>query len=90
MVVTVQEWPEYHELLEIVREKVIDVDRIIELLRKLALKSPVLMVSIHCVYLDFVSCCLRYVHNPVLILVMNVLLLPTEHGGHCASLARIP
>jgi len=35
MVDTVRTWPEYHELLEIVREKVVDVDHIIELFKKL-------------------------------------------------------
>jgi len=27
------------------------------------IRSPVFVVSIHCVYLNFVSCCLCYVHN---------------------------
>ena len=35
MVDTVQIWPEYLELLEIVRKKVVDVDHIIELFKKL-------------------------------------------------------
>jgi hypothetical protein len=35
MVDTLQAWPEYHEMLEILREKVVDVHRIIELLREL-------------------------------------------------------
>ena len=35
LVDTVRTWPEYLELVEIVRGKVVDVDRIIELLRKL-------------------------------------------------------
>jgi len=30
-----------------------------------ALKTPVFVVSIHCVYLNFVSCCLCYVHTSV-------------------------
>jgi hypothetical protein len=54
------------------------------------LKSPVFVVSIHCVYLIYVSCCLCYVHTSVRIIVMNALILPTEHGEHCANLARIP
>jgi hypothetical protein len=41
MVDTVQSWPEYHELLEIVQEKVVDVDRIIELIRKLYLRGNI-------------------------------------------------
>ena len=32
---TVRSWPEYYELLKIVREKDVDVDRIIELLKQL-------------------------------------------------------
>ena len=54
-----------------------------------AIHSPVLKVNDHCVYL-IVSCCLYNVHNSVRILVMNALLLPTEHGEQCAILARIP
>jgi hypothetical protein len=30
-----------------------------------AFKSPVFVVSIHCVYLNFVTCCLCYIHNSV-------------------------
>jgi len=41
MVDTVRSWPEYHELLEIVGEKVVDVDRIIELIRKLYLRGNI-------------------------------------------------
>jgi len=42
MVDTVRTWPEYYELLEIIREKVVDVDRIIELIRKLYLRGNIL------------------------------------------------
>ena len=49
-----------------------------------------LMVTIHCVYLIYVNCCLCYVHKSVWILVMNALLRPTGHGVCCANLARIP
>jgi hypothetical protein len=41
MVNTVRAWPEYNELLEILREKVVDVDRIFELLRKLSMRGNV-------------------------------------------------
>jgi len=41
MVNTVRAWPEYNELLEILREKVVDVDRIIELLTKLSWRGNV-------------------------------------------------
>jgi len=41
MVNTVRTWPEYHELLEILREKVVDVHRTIELLRKLTWRGKV-------------------------------------------------
>ena len=51
--------------------------------------SPVIVVSIHFVYLNFVSCCLCYVQTFVWIIVMNALLLLTEIGGNSASLARI-
>ena len=44
---------------------------------------------IHCDYLN-VSCCLSHVHTSVWIIVMNALRLPTEHGGHCRSLATVP
>jgi hypothetical protein len=55
-----------------------------------AIRSPVLMVNILCVYLIYVSCCLCYVHTSVRIIVMNALLLPIGHGEKCAILARIP
>jgi hypothetical protein len=35
MVDTVRTWPEYKKLLEILQEKVVDVDRIMELFREL-------------------------------------------------------
>jgi len=38
---TVRSWPEYYELLEIIREKVIDVDRIIEVIRELYLRGNI-------------------------------------------------
>jgi len=30
-----------------------------------AIQSPVFMVSIHCVYFNYVSCCLCFVHTSV-------------------------
>jgi hypothetical protein len=54
-----------------------------------AFQSLVFTVNIHCVYLN-VSCRLCYVHPSVCILVTKALLVPIEHGGHCASLTRIP
>ena len=50
-----------------------------------AIHSPAFMVSIYCVHLTYVCscCCLFYVQTSVLILMINALLLPTEHGGHC-------
>jgi len=41
MVDTVRSWPEYNELLEMQREKVVDVDRIIELFRKMYWRGKV-------------------------------------------------
>jgi len=35
MMITVRTWPEYNELLEILREKVVDVNRIIDLFKEL-------------------------------------------------------
>ena len=35
MLDTLRSWPEYHELLEILQEKVVDVDQIVELFMKL-------------------------------------------------------
>ena len=45
MVDTLRSWPEYRELLEILREKVVDVDRIIELFRELYWRGNVLMTG---------------------------------------------
>jgi len=63
MVHTVRTWPEYHELLEILRERVVDVHRIIELLREISWRGNVVNDwkhnwNSHC----FVLRCIRF-HN---------------------------
>ena len=53
------------------------------------IQTPEFMVSIHCVYLSYISCCFWYVHISVPIVVMTALLLPTDVYGHYANLARM-
>jgi hypothetical protein len=58
---TVRTWPEYEKLLEIIREKVFDVDRIIEILRELYLRGNVFNdwksngISVFCTHIHKIS-----------------------------------